>query len=85
MRVFLSSSFLKAYKKLPAVVVDLFAFKREIFFKDPFDIQLKTHKLHGTQRGLYSFSLDRKYRVIFCFDENADIVLIKIGKHDIYQ
>ncbi len=39
----------------------------ELFIKDPFNPQLKTHKLSGKLKGLHSFSIDYDCRVIFYF------------------
>ena len=36
-----------------------------IFRKNPFDSQLKTHKLHSEFKKFYSFSINHNYRIIF--------------------
>lgn len=58
--------------------------KERIFRKNPFDQRLKTHKLHGKIKNLWSFSINAKYRVVFEFD-NSDVILLDVGDHKIYQ
>ena len=54
----------------------------EIFAKDPFDPQLKTHKLSGKLKGLWVFSCLYDCRVIFKFVKKDEVLLIDIGNHD---
>ncbi len=58
--------------------------KERIFRKIPFDQRLKTHKLHGKIKNLWSFSINAKYRVVFEFDK-SDVILLDVGNHKIYQ
>lgn len=53
--------------------------------KNPFDLQLKTHKLKGKLKEFYSCSCGKDCRIIFrLLKENNPIiiVLVEIGKHD---
>ena len=54
----------------------------DIFKNNPFDARLKTHKLSGKLKDLYSFSIGYDLRVIFFFYNDNQIVLQDIGKHD---
>jgi addiction module RelE/StbE family toxin len=83
-KVFYQKIFLKKFKKLPASIQQKVFEKEEIFKKDFFDPQLKTHKLHGRFKSYYAFSIDFEYRVIFDFDQDKNIRFYSIGKHDIY-
>jgi addiction module RelE/StbE family toxin len=54
---------------------------------DPFDPQLKTHKLKGKLSGTWACSINYDLRIIFDFIKNGDreeddIFLIEIGTHD---
>lgn len=61
------------------------AVKREkIFCRNPFDKRLKTHKLHGRLKNQWSFSVDKKNRIVFIFDDK-DIIFLDIGAHEIYK
>jgi len=43
---------------------------------------LKTHKLSGELRNLWSFSLEYDLRVVFFFAEENKVVLVDIGTHE---
>ncbi|MEK6645668.1 MAG: type II toxin-antitoxin system mRNA interferase toxin, RelE/StbE family [Candidatus Firestonebacteria bacterium] len=53
-----------------------------LFTKDPFQIQLRTHKLSGELAGLWAFSITYDYRVVFKFTNKTEVLLIDIGSHD---
>lgn len=60
--------------------------QREMLFrKNPFDPMLNTHKLHGKLKDFYSFSVDRKTRIVFQFVGRAKAVFLDVGSHTIYQ
>ncbi|HFC97381.1 MAG TPA: type II toxin-antitoxin system mRNA interferase toxin, RelE/StbE family [Thermosulfurimonas dismutans] len=85
MKIGFSSSFKRAFKKKIKSRKDLetkFWQKVEIFMKDPFDRSLRTHKLSGKLKDLWSFSLEYDLRVIFYFAEKDKVVFVDIGKHD---
>ena len=73
MQIFYSRKFAKEYKRLPLKVKLLAEKKEEIFRKNPFESQLKTHKLSGRLKDYHSFSIDYQYRIVFEF-ENDDTV-----------
>lgn len=58
--------------------------KEVIFRKDPFNISLLTHKLHGKLKGFYAFSINGKYRVIFEIEDTNNVKFHYVGTHDIY-
>jgi mRNA-degrading endonuclease YafQ of YafQ-DinJ toxin-antitoxin module len=62
------------------------ACKAESFFRqNPFHPSLRLHKLKGKLEGLWSISVDRKYRIIFKPLEQGIILLVSIGLHAIYD
>ncbi len=84
MKIFYHPRFVKAYKKL-SFEIKIKAEEKETFFReDPFDSRLDTHKLHGKLKDKWSFSIDKKYRILFEFD-NSDIVFIDVDDHDLYK
>ncbi|MBI5230412.1 MAG: type II toxin-antitoxin system mRNA interferase toxin, RelE/StbE family [Candidatus Magasanikbacteria bacterium] len=86
MEIIYSSKFAREYKKLPARIKDVAEQQEKIFRPDPFDPKLKTHKLKGTLSGFLSFSIGYKYRIIFEFVKNENIVYFhSAGDHDVYQ
>jgi len=84
MKIIFSPSFAKKYKKLPEQIKDLAEKKFELFVIDPFDSQLKTHKLHGSLDDLYAFSINQKYRIVFDFQDKHSVTFHFVGSHDIY-
>jgi len=86
MQIVYSSKFAKDYKKLPDNIKDLAEKQEKIFRQNPFDYRLKTHKLKGRLKELLSFSIGRKYRIIFEFDKDKEIIYFcAVGDHNIYQ
>jgi len=85
MKIFYSSKFAKEYKKLPVSIKRL-AEKREKFFrKDPFTPCLKTHKLKGSLKDFWAFSINQKYRIIFEFIGKDEVWFHSAGEHSIYD
>ncbi|MFH1253016.1 MAG: type II toxin-antitoxin system mRNA interferase toxin, RelE/StbE family [Candidatus Uhrbacteria bacterium] len=86
MEVIFSSKFIREYKKLPNRVKNIFEELENIFRHNPFDPQLKTHKLKGKLSGFLSFSIGYKYRIIFELSKNKKTAYFySVGDHDIYE
>jgi len=60
-----------------------FWIRLELFANEPFAPLLKTHKLTGKLKDLWSFSVDYDLRVIFYFtdDKPKKAVFVDIGTH----
>ncbi len=86
MEVSFSGSFKKAFKKRikSSETENEFWIKVELFINDPFDSRLKTHKLSGRLKDLWSFTVEYDFRVVFYFtnDKPKKAVFIDIGTHD---
>ena len=86
MEVSFSKSFKKAFKKRLSsnTLENEFWNRLELFTIDPFDPKLKTHKLSGKLKGLWSFSLEYNIRIVFFFttDKPKKAVLVDIGTHE---
>lgn len=85
MEIRYSPKFRKQYKKLPREIKARAEKREAIFRKNTFDPRLKTHKLHGSQEGFMSFSVDYSYRIIFEFTDPKTVIFYEIGTHDIYE
>ncbi len=85
MLIYYTGKFRSSYKKLPASIKTEAEIKETIFRKDPFDPILKTHKLTGNFKGFWSFSIDRKHRIIFEFTRKKEVVFHIAGTHQIYK
>jgi mRNA-degrading endonuclease YafQ of YafQ-DinJ toxin-antitoxin module len=81
-----STSFKKVYRKrIKSTETEAeFWVRIGLFIADPFDTKLKTHKLSGKLKDLWSFSLGYDLRIIFYFtkDNPKKAVLVDIGTHD---
>lgn len=59
--------------------------KLQQFLNDPFNPQLKTHKLSGKLNKYWSFSITYQIRIMFEFIDSKSVGLVDIGTHKIYQ
>jgi addiction module RelE/StbE family toxin len=86
MEVSFSNSFKKAYKKRIKTTEFETEFwdRLELFVNDPFDSRLKTHKLSGKLKDLWSFSIEYDLRIVFYFTEDKPkrAIFVDIGTHD---
>lgn len=85
MKIYYSSKFTREYQKLPLKIKGIAEKKERIFRNNPFDEKLKTHKLKGCLNGFLSFSINRKYRIIFEFINSDTVWFHSIGNHSIYK
>lgn len=83
-RIYYTSDFRKAYKKLPRNIQEIADRKDALFRSDPFQRNLRTHKLRGPLEGLWSFWVTRDYRVLFEFIKDGAI-FYDVGTHEIYS
>ena len=60
----------------------LFWEKLEVFRRDPFSAQLKTHRLSGKLELYWAFSVAYDCRVVFRFLADNRVLLVNIGGHD---
>lgn len=85
MEVAFSSSFRRAFKKIVLNDQNLeskFWEKMRVFLSDPYDPRLKTHKLSGKLKELWSFRLDYDVRIIFFFEGKDRAIFVDIGSHE---
>ncbi|WHZ23156.1 MAG: hypothetical protein OJF47_002268 [Nitrospira sp.] len=82
-------TFLRAYNKASQRHPDLNAnIERvlQLLVHDPFDPQLRTHKLKGKLKGAWACSIEHDLRLVFEFVEGTgkedDILLIDVGTHE---
>lgn len=85
MHILYTPRFQNAYKKLPIAIKNKAEKAETLFRRDTFDSRLKTHKLHGKLKNQWSFSVDRRIRILFEFINKSIVIFLDIGDHDIYQ
>ncbi len=85
MEIDYSSRFVRQFKKLPQNVQEEALKREKLFRKNPFDPRLKTHKLSGTLKDFWAFSISYSYRIGFTFVQGDLVRFHAVGTHDIYR
>ncbi len=85
MEIIYTTEFIKLYTKLPQKIKILAQQKEELFIKDLYNPQLRTHKLQGRLYGYLAFSVNFRYRIIFRFRDANSVYFLAIGGHEVYK
>lgn len=80
-----SLRFERSYKKLSDELKDIVETKENIIRSNIFDPRLRTHKLSGGLKDLWSLSVAYSHRIIFEFLDRDSIIFVDIGDHRVYQ
>lgn len=80
-----TSEFQKSFRKIPKPIQNLAVKKDQYFREDAFDIRLRTHKLRGELEGYWAYSINQKYRILFRFIKDDEVIYYDIGTHGIYK
>lgn len=83
-KIYYSSNFAKKASKLSGNLVKEISKREALFRKDPFSPVLKTHKLKGKLKDLWSFSITYKHRILFETLKENEYLFHDIGGHEIY-
>jgi len=85
MKIYYSSKFAREYKKLSLTIKKKAEKQEKIFRQNPFDSKLKTHKLSGSLKDFWAFSIDTKHRIVFEFVDEKNIWFHSVGDHSVYK
>ncbi len=85
MIVSLTPQFKRRFKKLDPKLKDEARERIKQFELDPHNPILHVHALNGKLKGLYGFSINYKVRVLYQPLSSAEVVLLAIGSHDLYN
>ncbi len=80
-----SRRFQKQHKDLPKDVKEKSVKALRLFLENILHPSLRLHKLSGASKGLWSISLDKRYRIILRPMKQNTFLLISIGTHAIYD
>ncbi|MBD3331177.1 hypothetical protein GF354_06685 [Candidatus Peregrinibacteria bacterium] len=80
-----NKKFERLFLALPQNIQNKACNTEKLFRDNPFHPSLRLHKLKGKLEGLWSISIDIKYRIIFKSLEDGNILFISIGLHSIYE
>ena len=82
MEIVVTKEFEKRFENLPAAFQKR-AQKQEILFrKNPFHPSLHTEKLEPKTREVWSFRIDKSYRILFRFLDGSKVLFLTVGPHD---
>ncbi|GBD34510.1 hypothetical protein HRbin35_00235 [bacterium HR35] len=76
-----TKKFEKTFDILPDSIKKKALKKISLFERQPFNPILRVEKLHSL-KNLWSFRVDRKYRVIFSFAGDKKVIFHLIGHHN---
>lgn len=82
MHILFTEEFKKQYNGLPRLVQKRADKQQKLFRQNPFHPSLNTEKLVPKEKAIWSFRVDRKYRVAFRFINGSTILALAIGPHD---
>ena len=86
LEIFVTETFIRLYRKLPSAVRKKADSKTEIFRRNPFYPSLHTKKLEPHHEEVWSFWIDKDYRIKFRFIDSKNVHLLYIGnRKDIYS
>lgn len=72
-------------RRIPTEIRALAKEKIDLFRADPFNPVLKSHRLKAALKGLWSFSIDYRHRIIFEFLDKGIVYFHSIGDHSMYD
>ena len=84
-RVEVTSRFQRSFNALPLTLQRLTTERVAWLAAHPFDPRLKTHKLKGRLKGVWSFSVTHAHRVLITFPQPGVALLHDVGTHDVYR
>ena len=86
MRFQTTETFDKLFQRLGQKIQIKAAKKTDLFKKNPFHPSLRVEKLHPKKFNVWSFRIDKSYRIVFKFVEKDLVEFMFIGHHnDIYD
>lgn len=84
-KIHYASRFIKDFKKLSKDKQKIAIKREKIFRSNCFDPRLKTHKLTGSLKDYWAFSVTYSDRILLQFINDKEIIFYKIGNHEIYR
>ena len=82
MEIIITEEFEKRYQNLPHNIQQKAEKKTSLFKENVFHPSLKTEKLEPRNKELWSFRVDKKYRILFRFNNKSSVRFLVIGPHD---
>ena len=83
--IYHNDEFKRNFLALPRKTQKKSAKTEQLLLNNPFHPSLRLHKLKGKLAGLWSISVDRRYRIVFKPLSDGEILFVNIGMHAIYE
>ena len=80
--VFITGEFNKHYQRLPKKLQKKAEKQESLFRQNPFHTSLHTEKLEPKGKQVWSFRIDKKYRIFFRFINGNKVIFLTVGPHD---
>lgn len=80
--ILVTEEFEKRYRILPEPIKKRAVKQQKLFCQNHFHPSLNTEKLIPHSKGVWSFRVDRKYRILFRFVDGRTALFLTVGPHD---
>jgi len=80
--IFLTDEFKNRYKELPVFIQKKAEKQEKLFRHNYFHPSLHTEKLEPKRKQIWSFRVDKKYRIFFKFEEKDKVIFLTVGPHN---
>jgi len=77
-----TDEFIKRYQELPKTIRAKAEKQEKLFRQNPFYPSLHTEKLEPKNKQIWSFRIDKNYRIIFRFLDGNKILFLTVGHHN---
>lgn len=82
LEIIATEEFQKRYQDLPKQIQKKAEKQENLFRQNPFYPSLHTEKLEPRSKEVWSFRIDKKYRIFFRFIDSNKVLLLTAGPHD---
>ncbi len=82
MEIITTREFEDRYVRLPIIIQKRAEKQERLFCHNPFYPSLNTEKLEPKSKNVWSFRVDKSYRIIFRFVDSKTVLFLTIGRHD---
>lgn len=82
MEIFSTRKFKIEYNQLPKQIRQKAKKQEKLFKNNPFHPSLHTEKLIPKSKEVWSFRIDKKYRIVFRFLSRDSVLFLNVGPHD---
>ncbi len=80
--IIVTKEFEDRYLDLPLSLQKKAEKQEALFRSNPFYPSLHTEKLEPKEKEIWSFRIDRNYRILFRFLSGNQVILLTLGTHD---